>query len=272
MTPSELLVGAAEVEITPPVGTALAGSIRPRNSVGVQDPLTIKAIVLSSGGVNGSARAPLSLAYVLLDLIALERKEGDAAVSLAARRTGIPEQNIVWAASHTHTGPYTVALFDGEDDGQTVGLAYDVGMGAELFDDSMSQQWFLESRQFRATFATAGFQGYGVERAWLDFTTAAPSGSADFSDTFTGEVVDDDGAVLGSFASTALGPKRIEVPAASVHTDGDTSFIIRSTRADSADRTAWTPGGPDYTSTYREGLAVSGPIRLIVEVNLEYHG
>jgi hypothetical protein len=49
---------------------------------------------------------------VLLDLIALERKEGDAAVSLAALRTGIPEQNIVWAASHTHTGPYTVRLFE----------------------------------------------------------------------------------------------------------------------------------------------------------------
>ncbi len=102
---SELLMaGAAEVDITPPVGTALAGDLKPRKSEGVQDPLTIKAIVLSCGGVK--------LAYVLLDLIALERREGDAAVSLAARRTGIPEQNIVWAASHTHTGPYTVRLFE----------------------------------------------------------------------------------------------------------------------------------------------------------------
>ncbi len=99
-----LLAGAAEVDITPPVGTALAGDLKPRRSEGVQDPLTIKAVVLSCGGVK--------LAYALLDLIALERKEGDAAVSLAARRTGIPEQNIVWAASHTHTGPYTIQLFD----------------------------------------------------------------------------------------------------------------------------------------------------------------
>jgi len=104
MDSGQLLVGAAEVDITPPVGTALAGSIEPRKSVGVQDPLTAKAIVLSSGGIK--------LAYVLLDLIALERKEGDAAVTLAALRTGIPEQNIVWAASHTHTGPYTIPIFD----------------------------------------------------------------------------------------------------------------------------------------------------------------
>ena len=99
---AELLVGAAEVDITPPVGTALCGALQPRTSVGVQDPLTIKAIVLESGGVK--------IAYVLLDLIALERADGDAAVALASRRTGIPRSHIVWAASHTHTGPYTADL------------------------------------------------------------------------------------------------------------------------------------------------------------------
>jgi neutral ceramidase len=93
-----LLVGAAEVDITPPVGTALAGSLWPRKSEGTDDPLTAKAIVLESGGTR--------LAYVLLDLIALHRRQGDAAVALAAQRTGIPAERIVWAASHTHTGPY----------------------------------------------------------------------------------------------------------------------------------------------------------------------
>ena len=115
MDSEQLLAGAAEVDITPPVGTALAGSLKPRKSEGVQDPLTVKAIVVSSGGVK--------LAYVLLDLIALERKEGDAAVSLAALRTGIPEQNIVWAASHTHTGPYTIPIFDDPSPIDTAWLA-----------------------------------------------------------------------------------------------------------------------------------------------------
>ena len=35
-------------------------------------------------------------------------------VARAARRTGIAPGNIVWAASHTHTGPYTGALFGDE--------------------------------------------------------------------------------------------------------------------------------------------------------------
>jgi hypothetical protein len=173
-----------------------------------------------------------------------------------------------WAAERAAT----FALFDGQDDGQTVGLAYDVGMGGEVIDNDTSQHWMLESRRFRMTFATGGLDGYTVRRAWLEFTTAAPSGSADFSDTFTAEVAVEGGAALGTFASDDYGAKRFEVSASAVNTDDDTVFEIRSTRPDSADRSAWTPDGPDYTSTYREGLAMTGPVRLIVEVDFEYHG
>ncbi|MGD2175635.1 MAG: neutral/alkaline non-lysosomal ceramidase N-terminal domain-containing protein, partial [Candidatus Brocadiaceae bacterium] len=107
-TQGELLVGTGQVEITPPVGTSLAGALTARTSVGVQDPLYARAIVLRSGG--------RMLAYVILDLIKLYRREGDAAVALASERTGIPPENIVWAASHTHTGPYTGPIF-GSDHG-----------------------------------------------------------------------------------------------------------------------------------------------------------
>jgi hypothetical protein len=165
----------------------------------------------------------------------------------------------------------TFALFDGLDDGAAAGLAYDVGMGGEVLDDGTTQQWALDSREFNMTFATGALAGYTVRRAWLDFTTEAPEGSADFSDTFTAEVADGEGRPLGSFGSAAYGAKRIEVPAGSVHTGGDTTLAIRSTRADTADRPAWTPAGPNYTSSYREGLAVAGPVRLIVEVDFEYH-
>jgi len=166
----------------------------------------------------------------------------------------------------------TLALFDGEDDGQTVNLAFLVGLGGEVFDDGSTQQWVLESREFRITFATGALAGYEVTGAWLDFSTEAPEGSADFSDTFTAEAAVDGGATLGAFQSGDYGPKRFEVPAGSVRTDADTVFVIRSARGDYEDRSAWDPSGPNYTSTYREGLAVTGPIRLIVEVNFEYHG
>ncbi len=104
---AQLLVGTAEVDITPRVGTALAGSLWPRASEGVDDPLFVKAIVLESGGRR--------LAYGIFDLIAVGRAEGDRAVELASKRTGIPRDHIVWAASHTHTGPYSAPLLDRTD-------------------------------------------------------------------------------------------------------------------------------------------------------------
>ena len=98
-----LNVGTAELDITPPIGTMLAGGLLPRPAEGIDDPLTIKTLVIDSAGTK--------LAYVLLDLCVLPRKEGDKAVRLAAKASGIPESNIFWATSHTHSGPYTEAIF-----------------------------------------------------------------------------------------------------------------------------------------------------------------
>ncbi len=95
-----LLAGAAEIDITPPVGTMLAGGLEPRPAIGTEDPLYVKSIVLESKGEK--------LAYVIFDLAMLARQEGGLGVELASRKTGILPEHIVWAASHTHTGPYTL--------------------------------------------------------------------------------------------------------------------------------------------------------------------
>jgi len=193
------------------------------------------------------------------------------AISVSARRDSV--YNLTFGiSSWPDDRAATLALFDGEDDGQTANLAFHVGLGGEVFDDGSTQQWVLESREFRITFATGALAGCEITRAWLDFATEAPAGSADFSDTFTAEAAVDGGETLGNFSSDSYGPQRFEVAAESIRTDADTVFVIRSTRGDGEDRSNWSPSGPNYTSTYREGLAVTGPIRLIVEVNFEYHG
>ena len=97
----ELTVGAAKVDITPPVGTLLAGALRPRESQGVGSRLYASALVIED---EWGSR----LALVALDLISVDRgNAGDAAVRLASQATGIPESHICLACSHTHTGPYT---------------------------------------------------------------------------------------------------------------------------------------------------------------------
>jgi len=165
----------------------------------------------------------------------------------------------------------TFARFDGDDDGVEVPLAYDVGMGGDVYDDGASRHWTLESREYRTTFATAALGGCAVSAARLDFATEAAPGSADYTDTFTAEVTDGGGQTLATFASDDFGAKQVAVPAGSIDIGGDTAFLIRSTRPDEDDRPEWTPPGPNFTSTYREGLAVGGPVRLIVEVDFGHH-
>jgi neutral ceramidase len=98
---SALQVGAAEIDITPPVGYRMAGYFVERLSTGVHDPLHAKALVLQQGSQR--------LALVACDLIGVSRSQTVRARALASQRTGIPVSNIVICATHTHTGP----LFDG---------------------------------------------------------------------------------------------------------------------------------------------------------------
>jgi hypothetical protein len=98
-------VGAAEVDITPPVGWRKAGGYHEVISTGVHDPLYAKALVLEQAGVRG--------AIVVCDLTGLGRTESDAARRLASERTGIPAAAIAIAATHTHGAPeYHGVLWD----------------------------------------------------------------------------------------------------------------------------------------------------------------
>lgn len=163
-----------------------------------------------------------------------------------------------------------LAQFDGVDDGVDTGLVYDVGLSGAVFDSGSDQQWYLDARQVTVTFDTSALGGLAVSRAWLELTTEASGGSSDYSDTFTAEVTGAGGAVRGTFASGDTSLKSIELDSSDINTGGTTELGIRSGRANSADRATWSPPGPDYSSTYREGFDLGDTLRLIVEVPFEY--
>ncbi len=93
----ELRVGAAMVDLTPPVGWRKAGGYDEVISKGVHDPLYAKAIVFEQGGERG--------AIVVADLCSVGREGSDRARRVASERTGIPVANIVISATHTHGAP-----------------------------------------------------------------------------------------------------------------------------------------------------------------------
>jgi len=97
-----LKAGAARSNITPPLGTLLAGSFSARKSVDVHDELHAKALVLD----NGETR----IAIVVCDLIAAPRKYLDKSKELIQERCGIPPENVLISCTHTHTGPSSCGL------------------------------------------------------------------------------------------------------------------------------------------------------------------
>jgi hypothetical protein len=93
-----LNAGAAEVVITPPVGTLLDGySGRGGGAIGVHDDLHARALVMDDGATQA--------AVVSCDLVGIDRRLAARVRELASDATGIPAANMMITATHTHAGP-----------------------------------------------------------------------------------------------------------------------------------------------------------------------
>lgn len=93
----ELRAGTAQVVVTPPTGTPMAGYYHPRASAGVHDDLHAKAIVLRQGKTT--------FALIACDLIHVPEPVVEASRKLIESETGIPPRNVMISATHAHTGP-----------------------------------------------------------------------------------------------------------------------------------------------------------------------
>jgi|LSQX01.3.fsa_nt_gb hypothetical protein len=193
MVKNKLLVGTSEVDITPPVGTPLAGSLKPRISIGIEDPLYVKSIVLESNGER--------LAYVVFDLVKLSREFGDAFVSMASEKTGIPASHIIWTTSHTHTGPYTTPTSTKNDNVNMDWLTSLCGKAVEsvvVADSSKKPARFSRQRSFHYGLGhnrRVSFKGGKVINTWN--LQQAPEeeqslGSSGFTDPEIGILAFDD--------------------------------------------------------------------------------
>ncbi len=96
--------GAGQSEITPPIGVEMCGYgyYLQRRATEVLDPLRARALVLDSGGVR--------VAIVACDLIGLTEATVAEARRLIQRQTGIPSAHVLFACSHTHSGPTTIEV------------------------------------------------------------------------------------------------------------------------------------------------------------------
>lgn len=96
-TADQLKAGAAEVIITPPVGSIIGHSYGIGISEGVNDDLHAKILVFEKEGVQ--------TAFVACDLISLPHELVLRTRRMVERQTGIPSSHIIMTATHAHAGP-----------------------------------------------------------------------------------------------------------------------------------------------------------------------
>jgi neutral ceramidase len=98
-----LYAGVAETNITPPIGVWQVGyALRPSPCTDVHDELHARALVVNDGH---AAVAILSMDLIGLDFDLVDRVRDGIAADLA-----IPREAVMLNATHTHSGPATVAF------------------------------------------------------------------------------------------------------------------------------------------------------------------
>ena len=91
-------VAAVEIDITPPVGTMLAGYMaRTKASIGIHDPLKAQILLINAGDS--------STLIITMDLLAVQSSFSDRLRTAISQETGIQESHIMLSCSHTHSGP-----------------------------------------------------------------------------------------------------------------------------------------------------------------------
>lgn len=101
--------GAHAQDITPlkfPI--SVNGGMSDRQAVGTNDRLHARCLVLDDGGTR--------LAFAVCDSCMIPREITDAAKRLASDKTGIPPQNILISATHSHTTPTVGGVFQSDPD------------------------------------------------------------------------------------------------------------------------------------------------------------
>lgn len=94
-------LGVDITSITPPVPIAMGGySARAGAARGVHDPLTARTLVLEDGGRR--------MALLVADLLLFSGKQVERIRRRAAKWTGMAQEDVVVAATHTHSGPLTL--------------------------------------------------------------------------------------------------------------------------------------------------------------------
>src|SRR5947207_8392824 len=100
--------GAAMIDISPWMGLSIEGNMHEHKGTNLHDQLHARCLALDDGQTR--------LAIVLADSCMIPRQIFDQAKKLVQARSQLPPGNILMAATHTHSAPSAVGIFQSTAD------------------------------------------------------------------------------------------------------------------------------------------------------------
>jgi len=96
---NSIIAGIGQRDITPPKGVRLAGYPHfPRENTGFHDPLYVTSLYVFNGTTE--------FVFSTLDILLFSKKYTTEVRQKLRQSCGIPERNILFSCSHTHSGPW----------------------------------------------------------------------------------------------------------------------------------------------------------------------
>jgi hypothetical protein len=105
---AQFRAGAATSNITPWLGVSLNGGMSDRKATHVHDELHARCLVLDDGKTR--------LAIAVCDMCMIPREVMDQAKEFVQKETGLPGENILISATHTHEAPTAAGVFQSDPD------------------------------------------------------------------------------------------------------------------------------------------------------------
>ncbi|MGZ4961416.1 MAG: neutral/alkaline non-lysosomal ceramidase N-terminal domain-containing protein [Limisphaerales bacterium] len=105
---AQLRAGAATSDISPWMGLSINGNMHNHVGINLHDQLHARALVLDDGSNK--------LAIVVADSCMIYREIFDNAKKIIHEKSGLPMQNILMSATHAHSAPASVSIFQTDAD------------------------------------------------------------------------------------------------------------------------------------------------------------
>ncbi|MBX3238654.1 MAG: neutral/alkaline non-lysosomal ceramidase N-terminal domain-containing protein [Chitinophagaceae bacterium] len=182
------LAGAAQTDITPPLGTIINGEFVAFYAHTIHDPLFSKALVLQDDYTT--------LAIVMVDICAMDKEFIHEVKRDITALTGIPQENILIAATHTHYAGSILDLLGGPCD-----LPYRKSLGNKLVQSVLDAQHALQPAKLgfaavnvpehvvcRRYYMKDGYKAVNPVTGGLDMIKTNPAGGEAYIDRRASEV------------------------------------------------------------------------------------